>query len=73
MSPFYQKLTHFGTLVNSASHAKNIDIANYFTVLHPAHPIVKDSETARPGIRFSRRCPQSVKREVAVMWKMVFG
>ena len=73
MNAFYQKLTEFGTLVHSSSHTKKMDMANYFTVLHPAHPVVKNSDKARPGIEFTNGCPRAVKREVAVLWKMVFG
>ncbi|MES2277988.1 MAG: hypothetical protein V4592_18310 [Bacteroidota bacterium] len=73
MNVFYQRLTEFGTLVHSSSHTKNMDMANYFTVMHPAHPIIKNSENTRPGIRFSDKCPRSVKLEVALLWKLVFG
>ena len=73
MNAFYQKLTEFGTLVHTSSRAKKMDMANYFTVVHPAYPIVKNTEKTRPGIRFSESCPRAVKREVAVLWKMVFG
>jgi len=73
MNAFYQKLTKFGTLVHSTSRAKKMDISNYFTVVHPAYPVVKDTDTARPAIRFEDKCPRAVKREVAGLWKMVFG
>lgn len=73
MNAFYQKLTEFGTLVNSSSRVKKMDMANYFTVLHPAHPVLKSSDTPRPGIRFEDSCPRAVKREVAILWNMVFG
>jgi hypothetical protein len=72
MNAFYQKLNLFGSLVQGISQTKNIDMANYFIVVHPAHPIVKNSETTRPGIRFNDRCPRAIKREVAMLWKMVF-
>lgn len=73
MNAFYQKLTEFGTLVHTSSRAQKVDISNYFTVVHPGHPVVKDIDTARPAIRFNDKCPRSVKREVAGLWKMVFG
>jgi hypothetical protein len=73
MNAFYQKLNEFGTLVHVTSHAKKLDMANYFTVMHPAHPIIKNTEQTRPAIRFEDSCPRSVKREVAMLWKMVFG
>ena len=73
MNAFYKKLTEFGTLVHASSHTKKLDMATYFTVLHPAHPVVKNSDKARPDIRFDDGCPRAVKREVAVLWKMVFG
>ncbi|QKJ31031.1 hypothetical protein HQ865_15130 [Mucilaginibacter mali] len=73
MNAFYKKLTQFGTLVHHTSHEKKLDMANYFTVMHPAHPIIMDEEDTRPAIRFKERCPQSVKREVAALWKTVFG
>jgi hypothetical protein len=73
MNAFYEKLTQFGTLVHTTSHAKKLDMANYFIVMHPAHPVVKNSDHTRPAIRFTEKCPRAVKREVATLWKMVFG
>lgn len=73
MNTFYQKLTEFGTMVHTTSRQKNMNMANYFTVLHPAYPILNDNDKARPAIRFNERCPRSVKREVASLWKSVFG
>ncbi|GAB3912073.1 hypothetical protein [Mucilaginibacter boryungensis] len=73
MNAFYQKLTQFGTLVHTSSSVKKMDMANYFTVMHPAHPIINDEESPRPAIRFEEKCPRAVKREVAILWKMVFG
>ena len=73
MNAFYQKLTEFGTLVRTTSYAKKLDMANYFTVMHPAYPVIKTEDTPRPAIRFTQGCPRAVKREVATLWKMVYG
>jgi hypothetical protein len=73
MNVFYQKLTQFGTMVDISSQEKRMDMANYFTVVHPAHPILNDDDQEKPAIRFSDRCPHMVKREVAALWKIVFG
>jgi hypothetical protein len=73
MNAFYQKLNEFGSLVHTTSLTKNMNMASYFTVLHPAYPIVKNPDNTRPGIRFNQSCPRAVKREVAMLWKMVFG
>jgi hypothetical protein len=73
MNAFYKKLNEFGTLVHASSRTKKMDMADYFTVVHPAYPIVKNTEKTRPDIRFNDGCPRAVKREVAVLWKMVFG
>lgn len=73
MNSFYQKLTRFGTMVNTTSRERKMDMANYFTVLHPAYPVFNDNEQVKPAIQFSKRCPSAVKREVAQLWKSVFG
>lgn len=73
MNAFYQKLTQFGTMVHTSSREKRMDMANYFTVVHPAYPVLNDNDQAKPAIRFSERCPRSVKREVGLLWKSVFG
>ena len=49
-----------------------MDMANYFTVVHPAYPILNDNDQAKPTIQFSDRCPGSVKREIAALWKAVW-
>lgn len=72
MNLFYQKLTQFGTMVNISSREKRMDMANYFTVVHPAYPILNDNDQAKPTIQFSDRCPGSVKREIAALWKAVW-
>lgn len=73
MNPFYQKLTYFGTLVHTLSRRKKLDMANYFTVVHPAYPVVKDTDQVRADIRFANKCPKAIKQEVGVLWHMVFG
>lgn len=72
MNAFYQKLNQFGSMVHSTSHEKRMDMANYFTVMHPAYPVLDSNEQTKPAIRFSKQCPRSVKREVAALWKLVF-
>lgn len=73
MTAFYKKLTRFGRLVHERSRDKKVDISNYFTVMHPGHPVVKNSDTAQPSLRFEEKCPRYVKREVSELWKSVFG
>lgn len=73
MNAFYKKLTRFGTLVNTSSHAKNVDMANYFTVVLPAYPVLKDTEQERPDIQFSDGCPEVVEQEIVNLWNTVFG
>lgn len=73
MNAFYQKLTQFGTMVHTSSREKKMNMANYFTVVHPAYPVLNDNDQARPAIEFNEHCPRSVKREVAFLWKSVFG
>ena len=73
MNVFYQKLTQFGTMVHISSREKRMDMANYFTVVHPAYPIMNDNDQAKPAIKFNDHCPSTVKREVAALWKVVFG
>jgi hypothetical protein len=72
MNAFYQKLSQFGTLVRTSSTAKKMDMASYFTVMHPAYPVISD-KAPRPAIRFTQDCPRNIKREVATLWKMVYG
>jgi len=71
MHPFYQKLARFGRLVNITSREKNMDIASYFTVVHPAHPVFNDADV-KPDIQFAEQCPRAVKREVIILWQQVF-
>ncbi len=72
MNTLYQKLNEFGTLVYTTSRTKNMDMADYFTVLLPAHPVIKNTDQTRPNIRFNDGCPWAVKREVATLWRRVF-
>ena len=73
MNIFYEKLTKFGSLVYTSSRTKQMDMAHYFTVVHPAYPVVKHPEEVRPGLQFSRGCPKAVKAEVCNLWRIVFG
>lgn len=73
MNAFYQKLTQFGTMVHTTSHKKRMNMASYFTVVHPAYPVLNNNDQAKPAICFSERCPRMVKREVGLLWRSVFG
>lgn len=73
MNAFYRKLTRFGSLVRSTSKARKEDISDYFVVLHPAHPVLKDPGKTRPELSFVENCPRAVKREVSGLWNQVFG
>ncbi|GAB3920658.1 hypothetical protein [Mucilaginibacter myungsuensis] len=73
MTAFYKKLNRFGRLVHQRSRDKQVDIANYFTVTHPGHPVVKNTDDAQPSLQFEDKCPRSVRKEVAELWKTVFG
>ena len=73
MNAFYRKLTKFGSLVRSSSRERQLDMADYFTVLLPAHPVVKNPERFRPELTFNDGCPGSVRNEVASLFNKAFG
>ncbi|PTQ94907.1 hypothetical protein C8P68_106121 [Mucilaginibacter yixingensis] len=73
MNAFYRKLTKFGSLVMSCSRERQLDMADYFTVLLPAHPVVKHPERFRPELTFNDGCPGAVRNEVAILFNKAFG
>lgn len=73
MNVFYKKLTKFGSLIRSSSRERRLDMADYFTVLLPAHPVVKNADKERPELSFNDSCPGPVRHEVSSLWARVFG
>ncbi len=72
MNAFYERLSHFGMLINNASSSDSHNYADYFTVQHPSHPVVSSTKSVVPKLIFKEECPKDLRRKVRCLLRKSF-
>jgi hypothetical protein len=73
MNAFYERLTHFGELVTTASRNAQLDLAEHFTVQHPGFPVVSQTRSIMPKLSFDEDCPAEIRHKVRRLLKKSFN
>ena len=64
MNAFYQRLIRFGALLQQATLETGRPLEEYFTLLHPSHPVRSNPHQEHPLLEFNEDCPLPIRKKV---------
>ncbi|WP_158826578.1 hypothetical protein [Mucilaginibacter lacusdianchii] len=73
MNAFYERLMHFGEVIEDASQKASQSLSDYFIVQHPGFPVVSATNSIVPKLTFVDGTPALIRKKVRGLLKKSFS